>query len=89
MMKEELFFELIQIAVGRRERLSRKPSAEEWAEIYAMSKKQAVVGVAFLALEQLCKEGQKPPVALLYEWDQGTLDPLSPLAGCLPVQSYS
>lgn len=64
----ELFFELIQVALGRRERLSREPSAEEWAEIYAISKKQAVVGVAFFALEQLNKEGQKPPVELLYEW---------------------
>ena len=67
-MAEELFFELIQVAVGRRERLSREPSVEEWAEIYAMSKKQAVQGVAFLALERLNEEGQKPPVAILYEW---------------------
>jgi len=67
-MKSELFFELIQVALGRRKRLSREPSAEEWAEIYAISKKQAVVGIAFLALEKLNKEGQKPPVTLLYEW---------------------
>lgn len=65
---DDLFFELIQVALGQREKLSQEPSVEEWAEIYAMSKKQAVVGVAFLALERLNEEGQKPPVTLMYEW---------------------
>ena len=64
----EFFYELVQIALGQREELSREPSVEEWAELYEASKKQAVVGVAFIALEKLNRKGQKPPVSLLYEW---------------------
>ena len=67
-MKEELFFELIQVGLGRRERLSREPSMQEWSDLYVVSKKQAVVGVAFLALEKLNEEGLKPSSAILYEW---------------------
>ena len=68
MMKGKLFFELRQVAVGRSKRLSWEPSLEEWTELYMVSKKQAVVGIAFLALEKLNEEGQKPPLTLLYEW---------------------
>ena len=32
-----IFFELLQVALGNREQLSRTPSAADWAEIYAVS----------------------------------------------------
>ena len=43
-----LFFELIQVAIGRRDALSRVPSAKEWCELYGLSVKQALTGVCFL-----------------------------------------
>lgn len=64
----DLFFELIQVSIGRKDTLSRTPLDKEWAELFDMAKKHAVAGVAFLALEKLSKEGQKLPLALLYEW---------------------
>lgn len=64
----DLFFELIQVALGKRERLSRVPTDDEWRYLYRESRRQSVGGVAFTALDVLSKSGQKPPTALLYEW---------------------
>ena len=63
-----LFFDLIQVALGCREGLSRCPSDEKWAELLATSQRQAVAGLTFLAVEQLSKTGCKPPLPVLYEW---------------------
>ena len=60
--------ELIQIAIGQREKLSQTPSEEEWAELFMSSKKQAVAGLVLLALDKLSVDGQKPPTSLLFEW---------------------
>lgn len=48
-----LFFELIQVALGNRESLSRLPLANEWDELFEEAKKQSLVGVCFLALQRL------------------------------------
>ena len=42
-----IFFELIRVAIGTQESLSRLPSAGEWGELYKMAKKQSLVGVCF------------------------------------------
>ena len=65
---EDIFFELIQVALGNRECLSKAPNEQEWKELYALCQKQAVLGIAFHALDSLNKYGQKPPLAVLYEW---------------------
>lgn len=64
----ELFCELLQVAIGNRDNLSKTPSEKEWAMLFANAQKQAVVGVTFLALEALSRYGQKPSLPLLYEW---------------------
>ena len=48
------FFELIQVAIGTRICLSHTPSEDEWGELYAMAKKQSLVGVCFAAVHKLC-----------------------------------
>ena len=68
MLVEYLFFELVQVALGKQEKLSRTPSTEEWHKLYMMCQQQAVIGVTFPALDNLSKEGQKVPVPLLYDW---------------------
>ena len=35
---ENLFFELIRVAIGNQVCLSRTPSADEWDELYAMAR---------------------------------------------------
>lgn len=65
---EKLFFELIQVAIGRSKTLSRNPSENEWEAIFDLADKQAVAGVAFAALEGLVNHGQKPLTDLLLQW---------------------
>ena len=63
-----LFFELLQVALGTREKLSKRPSEYEWKAMFVLAQKQAVAGIAFSALDKLSAQGQKPPKTILYEW---------------------
>ena len=49
----ELFFELIRVAIGTQDSLSRIPSNREWKELYDMAQKQSLVGVCFAGLQKL------------------------------------
>ena len=50
---QQLFFELIQVALGVRICLSRTPNDMEWKALYDMAKKQSLVGVCFAGLQRL------------------------------------
>lgn len=52
-MVEKLFFELLQIAIGTRQSLTVAPSANQWSELFALSKKHALVAIAFHGLSLL------------------------------------
>lgn len=64
---ETLFFELLQLAIGRRDRLSCAPSDEEWYQLFDLSKKQALDGIVFCALENIPVD-QCPPKPLIFQW---------------------
>ena len=49
----ELFYELLRVAIGTSESLSHTPSDKEWRNIYDMVMKQSLVGVCFAALREL------------------------------------
>lgn len=63
----KLFIELLQVALGTRDKLSRVPSAREWESIYEEAEKQAIVGVLLDGLERLPEE-QLPPLELKLQW---------------------
>ena len=46
-----LFFELLQLAVGSRHTLSFTPSAKDWTEAFDNAKKQALVGICFKGVQ--------------------------------------
>lgn len=64
----QLFFELIQVSLGTRICLSHTPSADEWGELYAMAKKQSLVGVCFAGVQKLQTQRQEPPEMLYLTW---------------------
>lgn len=51
---EPLFFELIRVAIGTQDALTRVPSAHEWELLYAMARKQSLVGICFAGVKRLC-----------------------------------
>lgn len=62
-----LLFELLQVAVGRRDRLSFAPSKSEWLHLYQLSEQHALLGVCFAALQRLPNE-QWPDEETLVDW---------------------
>lgn len=67
---EKLLFELIMVAVGAKDRLSKHPNGTQWQELYQLAIKQSLVGFLFSGIEKLYKEDEtmKPPTALFYSW---------------------
>ena len=63
-----VFYELIQVALGKQEMLSSTPNEKDWYELYDISIRQAVAGFVFDALDKLSKKKQGVPLPLLYEW---------------------
>lgn len=66
-MVETYFFELIQIALSRRDSLSGTPGAQQWKELFELAKRHAIIGVLFPAIERL-PESQRPPSAIVIGW---------------------
>ena len=46
-MTEQLFIELVQVALAQRETLSAKPTAQQWQALFDMAQKQALTGICF------------------------------------------
>lgn len=63
----ELFFELLQVALGQRDVLSRGFSASEWQEAFDISNHQAVEGITLMGAERLPID-QQPPKDLMMQW---------------------
>lgn len=61
------FFDLIKVATGYKTSLSGVPTAEEWKDIYSLTRQQTLLGVLFSAVEKLPVE-QRPPRPLLLQW---------------------
>lgn len=62
-----LFFELLQVALGTRDKLSRVSSDVQWKNLLEESFRQAITGVMLCGIDKLPKE-QKPSIDLLLEW---------------------
>lgn len=63
----QAFFELLQLSLGTREKLSCVPSVPKWESILDEAQRQAVAGVLVSGIEKLPDE-QRPPKMLLLQW---------------------
>jgi len=62
-----LFFELLQVALGHRKALSHTPTETEWNALYDQCERQTLIGVTFPALGILEGE-QRAPKRLFMQW---------------------
>lgn len=62
-----LIIELLQVALGIRDCLSRIPSDDEWGRVYKQAARDGIVGVLYGGIERLPKE-QRPHKGLLIKW---------------------
>ena len=67
----QIFFSLLRIAVGNSCYLPDTISQRSWNIIYALSRKHAVTGIVYLAIEQLSAQ-QQPPKELMLKWAVST-----------------
>ena len=64
---ERRFFELLQVALGKRAEMSENPSDSDWEVLYDEAWKQSVAGICFAGIQKL-PEAQRPPEDLYYQW---------------------
>jgi len=62
-----LFFQLLQISIEKRRQFNSTITQNEWAELFAMAKKQSLAGICFTGVEKLPKE-QSPGEDLIMDW---------------------
>lgn len=65
----KLLFDLLKVAIGNRESLTRSLSADEWGTVYYICELQSVLGVAFVGIQKLPDE-QMPPSELFAKWQK-------------------
>ena len=65
---QELFFELLRVAIGQLDCLSRGPSFEEWNGIYHTAQRHGLVGVCYKGVERLFDFGLRAPQDLSIDW---------------------
>ncbi|MDE6000109.1 MAG: nucleotidyltransferase family protein [Bacteroidaceae bacterium] len=62
---EEVFFDLLRIAIGRSRNLSTIPTDEEWRCLYDTARKQSLLGVLFHGIQ---RSGMRLDKDLLLKW---------------------
>lgn len=59
--------ELLQAAIGKRNRLTHNLTDEEWVSLFSIADKHSVVGIALDGINTIPEE-QRPPKVLLLQW---------------------
>jgi hypothetical protein len=71
---DKLFYELMQVAIGQQNCLSRGPEPEEWLVLYQKALKQHVVGICYRGVEKLFEFGLRAPQEVSLDWMAGAED---------------
>ncbi|MBR1547662.1 MAG: nucleotidyltransferase family protein [Prevotella sp.] len=65
---QQLFYELLQVAVGQADCLGRGPSEEEWHQLYDMARRHQLTGICYRGVERLFDYGLRAPQDLSIDW---------------------
>lgn len=49
----KLLFDLIRVSIGAQNSLTKFPTEAEWGKLFALARKQSLVGIGFAALQKL------------------------------------
>lgn len=65
---ENLFYQLLRMALGRQVCLPHTPNEQEWKALYELAKKQSLIGVCFAGVQKLQTQRQEPPEMTYITW---------------------
>ena len=65
---ENLFYQLLRMALGRQVCLPHTPNEQEWKALYELAKKQSLIGVCFAGVQKLQTQRQGPPEMTYLTW---------------------
>ena len=65
---ENLFYQLLRMALGRQVCLPHTPNEQEWKALYELAKKQSLIGVCFAGVQKLQTQRQEPPEMTYLTW---------------------
>lgn len=68
---ENLFYQLLRVALGRQVCLPHTPNEQEWKALYELAKKQSLIGVCFAGVQKLQTQRQEPPEMTYLTWIYG------------------
>ncbi|MQN39129.1 hypothetical protein [Segatella copri] len=63
MKQQKIFFDFLRFSIGSAKEISDSLKEADWQELYAIAKKQALLGVLFYGIQRLPKELGKSPLA--------------------------
>ena len=67
-MEEKVYFEFLQVAVGKRKSQSVSVTDADWHRLFEFCKRQALIGIGFSAVERLHAVGVVCPAGLRMQW---------------------
>lgn len=65
---ENLFYQLLRMALDRQVCLPHTPNEQEWKALYELAKKQSLIGVCFAGVQKLQTQRQEPPEMTYLTW---------------------
>ena len=68
---ENLFYQLLRMALGRQVCLPHTPNVQEWKALYELAKKQSLIGVCVAGVQKLQTQRQEPPEMTYLTWIYG------------------
>lgn len=65
---QELFFELIQISLGNKDRFERMPNELEWQKLFELACKQSLASILLIGLDKVLSQPGVSKPKVLFEW---------------------